>query len=232
MKFKAVIFDFYGTLVEDFGSASVDQLQTEFLKALEVPAEPFMKLWRETTEKRVGGAFQTVEASIEHVCDLLAVKLTRERLTRATEIRLQIIRQTLKPKADAVKTLSRLKQEAYKIGLLSNCSIEIAILWQETEFAPLIDSAIFSSRECLKKPDLRMYRLACERLHVTPGECLYVADGENNELAAAAKVGLHPVLIRNPASQKRPDLFREATEWQGRTISELTEVLGIAVSSL
>jgi putative hydrolase of the HAD superfamily len=77
-----------------------------------------------------------------------------------------------------------------------------------------------------------MYRLACERLHVTPGECLYVADGENNELAAAAKVGLHSVLIRNPASQKRPDLFREATEWQGHTISELTEVLGIAVSSL
>jgi putative hydrolase of the HAD superfamily len=227
MKFKATIFDFYGTVVEDFGSASVDQLQTEFLKALEVPAEPFMKLWRETTEQRVGGAFQTVEASIEHVCDLLAVKLTPERLKRAMEIRLQIIRQTLKPKADAVKTLSRLKQKGYKIGLLSNCSIEIPILWQETEFAPLVDSAVFSSRECLKKPDLRMYRLACERLHVTPCECLYVADGENYELAAAAQAGLHPILIRNPAAQKRPELFKEATEWQGRAVSELSEVLKI-----
>ena len=227
MKFKAVIFDFYGTLVEDFGSASVSSLQKEFLKALEVPAEAFMKLWRETTEKRVGGAFQTVEASIEHVCDLLDVKLTPERLTRATEIRLQIVRQTLKPKADAVKTLSTLRQEGYKIGLLSNCSIEIPILWQETEFAPLVDSAIFSSRECLKKPDLHMYRLACERLHVTPGECLYVADGENYELAAAAKVGLRPVLIRNPLSQKRPNLFREATEWQGCAISELSEILSL-----
>ena len=227
MKFKAVIFDFYGTLVQDFGSASIGELQTEFLKALGVPAEPFLKLWRETTEQRIVGAFQTVEASIEHVCDLLGVKLTSQQMTRAMEIRLKIIRQTFMPRADAVSTLTRLKQESYKIGLLSNCSIEIPILWPETEFAALVDSAIFSSRECLKKPDLRLYRLACERLYVQPGECLYVADGENYELAAATKVGLHPVLIRNPLAQKRPDLFKEAAEWQGCAISELSEVLNL-----
>jgi putative hydrolase of the HAD superfamily len=227
MKFKAIIFDFYGTLVEDFGSASIGELQREFLKALGVPAEPFLKLWRETTEQRIVGAFQTVEASIEHVCDLLGLKLTPQQMTRAMEIRLKIIRQTFKPRADAVSTLTRLKQQGSKTGLLSNCSIEIPILWPETEFAALVDAAIFSSRECLKKPDLRLYRLVCERLHVHPGECLYVADGENYELAAAAQAGLHPVLIRNPLSQKRPDLFREAAEWQGRAVSELSEVLNI-----
>jgi ribosomal protein S18 acetylase RimI-like enzyme len=72
-----------------------------------------------------------------------------------------------------------------------------------------------------------MYQLICKRLGVEPRTCLYVADGENYELAAAAQAGLHPVLIRNPTSRKRPNLFREATEWQGCAIAELSEVLGI-----
>ncbi len=184
-----------------------------------------MKLWRQTTEMRVNGVFQTVEASIEYVCDLLGAPLTAEQLTRAVEIRLQLIRRTLTPRPDALETIARLKNDGYKIGLLSNCSIEIPILWPETAFAELIDSAIFSSRERLKKPDPRIYQLACERLGVMPEDCLYVADGENHELAGAAKVGLHPVLIRNLSRDNGTELLREAREWRGDSIGNLTEVL-------
>lgn len=226
MKSKAVIFDLYGTLVDDFAS-SVGQLHAEFVKALAVPSETFTKLWRQTTEMRVIGAFQTVEASIEYVCDLLGAPLTAKQLTRAVEIRLQLIKRTLGPRPDALETLARLKNDGYKIGLLSNCSIEILILWPQTAFAELIDSAIFSSQERLKKPDPRIYKLACDRLGVPPESCLYIADGENYELTAAGKVGLHPVLLRNSLRENGSELLREAREWQGDTISMLPEVLGL-----
>jgi putative hydrolase of the HAD superfamily len=140
-------------------------------------------------------------------------------------IRVEQIKSMLQPKSDAIGTIRQLKTRGYKIGLLSNCSIEIPILWPEIEFAPLFDSAVFSSRERLKKPDPRIYSLVCDRLGVTPGNCLYVADGENYELAAAARVGLRPVLIRNPRTQNRVKLFREASEWEGEVISVLSEVL-------
>ena len=224
MKFNAVIFDLYGTLVDDFAS-SVGQLHVEFVKTLGVPPDSFMKLWRETTEMRVIGAFQTVEASIEYVCNLLGVRITMEQLTRAVEIRLQLIRRTLSPRPDALATLARLRNDDYRIGLLSNCSIEIPILWPETAFAKLIDSAIFSSRERLKKPDPRIYQLACERLGVTPVDCLYIADGENHELAAATKVGIHPLLLRNSSRDNGSELLREAREWHSDSIDSLTEVL-------
>ena len=223
MKFKSVIFDLYGTLVDDFGS-SVGQKHAEFVEALAVPSEPFMKLWRQTTDMRVIGAFQTVEASIEYVCDLLGAALTAEQLTRAVAIRLEFIKRTLTPRADALETLARLKNDGYKIGLLSNCSIEIPILWPETDFAGLTDSAIFSSRERLKKPDSRIYQLACERLGMKPEECLYIADGENHELAAAAKIGIHPLLLRNSSRDNGSELLREAREWQGDVVSNLPEV--------
>ena len=224
MKFKAVIFDFYGTLVDGF-AASVGQRPREFVEALGISSEAFMKLWRETTEMRITGAFQTVEASIEYVCNLLGAQLSAEQLTRAVKIRLELIRQTLTPRPDAVETLARLKNDGYKLGLLSNCSIEIPILWPETAFAGLFDSAIFSSRERLKKPDLQIYKLACDRLGVPPQSGLYVADGENYELTAAGKAGLHPVLLRNPPQDNQSEVLREAREWQGRAIANVTEVL-------
>ena len=59
----------------------------------------------------------------------------------------------------------------------------------------------------------------------TPDDLLAMPDGENYELATAAQVGLHPVLIRNYLSKHRPKLFREAEEWKGDSISVLSEVL-------
>jgi putative hydrolase of the HAD superfamily len=227
VKFHAVIFDLFGTLVDGFVS-SVGQIHAELPAALQVPPEQFVQVWRQTSEMRTNGTFQTVEASIKYVCDNIGVQVTAEQMTKAVEIRLRHIRQALTPRWDAVATVAQLKNEGYKLGLLSNCSIEIPILWPETAFAALIDSAIFSSRERLKKPDPRIYHLACERLGVKPEDCLYIADGENHELAAAAKVGLHAVLIRNSSRDNDSELLREAREWQGDSIDSLTNVLQLA----
>jgi putative hydrolase of the HAD superfamily len=78
----------------------------------------------------------------------------------------------------------------------------------------------------LKKPDPRIYQLACDRLGLRPEDCLYIADGENHELAAAAKVGLGTLLLRNLLRDNGSELLREAREWQGDTIATLPEVLG------
>jgi len=224
MIYSAVIFDLFGTLVDDFAS-SVGQLHAELAAALALPFEPFMQLWRQTAEMRTIGAFQTVEASIEHVCRVMGVRVGAEQMTKAVEIRLRHIRRALEPRPDAVATLARLKDQDYKVGLLSNCSVEIPILWQETAFANLVATPIFSCRERLKKPDPRIYHLACERLGVIPEHCLYIADGEDYELMAAAKVGLHPVLLRTSSQDTRRELHQETREWQDATIAGLPEVL-------
>ena len=224
MIYSAVIFDLFGTLVDDFAS-SVGQMHAELAAALAVPYEAFMQLWRQTSAMRTIGAFQTVEASIEHVCGIMGVQVGAEQMTKAVAIRLQHTRRALDPRPDAVATLARLKDQDYKIGLISNCSIEIPILWPETTFADLVESPIFSSRERAKKPDPRIYHLACERLGVMPEHCLYLADGENYELTAAAEVGLRPVLLRTSSQDTRRELHQETREWQEATIASLAEIL-------
>ena len=225
MKFQAVIFDLFGTIVDDFAAASAGSNHAEFPAALGLPYDPFMQHWRQLTDRRSLGEFQTVEASIEHVCAIIGVSVTAEQMARAVETRLQLTRRALKPRPDAVTTLAQLKNEGFKIGLLSNCSIEIPIVWPESEFAELFHATVFSSRERIKKPAQQIYHLACERLGVTPETCLYIADGENYELAAAAQVGMQPVLFKTAASPR--EIRREAREWQGKSLSTLSEVSGI-----
>jgi putative hydrolase of the HAD superfamily len=224
MKLEAVIFDLFGTLVDDFVS-SAGQMPQEMAAALVVPCEQFMEIWRQTAEMRIIGAFETVEANIKYVCDVMKVQPASEQIAKAVEIRMKYMRRMLEPRPDAINTPSQLKNQGYRIGLISNCSIEIPILWHETAFADLFDTTIFSSRECLRKPDPRIYHLACERLRALPESCLYLADGEDHELTAAAKVGLHPVLIRTAAQKASGGSHQEAREWQGPTIYSLTDVL-------
>jgi len=143
-------------------------------------------------------------------------------------VRVEYTRRELAPRPDAVATLTRLKEAGLKLGLISDCSSEVPLLWDETPFARLIQVPIFSATARLKKPDPRIYLLACERLGVSPEDCLYVGDGDSRELTGAAGVGMSPVLIKAPqhnAPKIDPDM------WAGPPVSSLSEVLPIVLDS-
>jgi putative hydrolase of the HAD superfamily len=220
---QAVIFDLFGTLVDDF-IARAAGIDTQMAAALDLPADEFLRVWKQTLDMRILGAFQSVEANLEHVLEALRARARPEQIARAVEIRMDCIKRALSPVPDAVSVLRELQRRSYKLGLVSNCSIEIPLVWHETAFAPYIDQPVFSSRVRLKKPDPRIYGLACESLEVSPESCLYVADGENYELAAALSAGLRPVLVRSAAARRHSEIRREALEWRGAAVADLAEI--------
>ena len=131
------------------------------------------------------------------------------------------------PQPGAIETLSCLRQDGYKTGLISDCTHEIPVVWPETPFAPLIDAAIFSCLVGFRKPDPRIYQLAARQLDVQPEQCLYVGDGGSQELSGALKIGMHPVLIRPDADSSEPHLINREG-WDGPVVSSLRDVLTLA----
>jgi putative hydrolase of the HAD superfamily len=76
----------------------------------------------------------------------------------------------------------------------------------------------------LRKPDPRIYLLACEQLGVPPEDAIFVGDGANDELAGAERVGMRAVLIHRP-SEEPP--WEEVRDWNGPRITAVPEVLGL-----
>jgi putative hydrolase of the HAD superfamily len=227
MPFDAIIFDLFGTLVDNFPAEAFEVVLSEMAKVLNAPRAEFAHLWNvDTWPLRATGRLPTTEANIEYICQALGVLAEREQVSAAARLRFDFTRRFLnEPRPDAAPTLSSLKSAGYKIGLISDCSSEVPLLWSDMPLAPLIDVPIFSCAVGLKKPDARIYLLACERLGVLPQRCLYTGDGGSHELSGATAVGMHPVLIRVPYESSDMVERHGEEEWNGRRIAAISEVL-------
>ncbi len=226
MKYKAVIFDLFGTLIDNFSFEEYRWTITEMATVLSAPPDDFAGLWLDLWEERMSGVLESPVGVIEHVCRELGVNPDNAQIERATRIRFDMTRKVIRVRPDAVNVLSKLKSEGYKTGLISDCSHEMPAIWEDLPLAPLIDVAAFSCLVGIIKPDPRIYQLVTAQLDVQPEGCLYVGDGSSQELAGAANVGMSPVLIRVPGDRDYDDIYRiKPEEWGGLRVSSLSEVL-------
>lgn len=78
----------------------------------------------------------------------------------------------------------------------------------------------------MRKPDPRIYHLACSRLEVLPQQCLYVGDGGSQELTGASRVGMHAILLSQGQGHDGSVRY-DADVWDGPSISTLSELVGL-----
>ena len=225
-KYDAVIFDLYGTLIDLPGTQ--EQGRARMASALGIEVDRFLEAWGRFRLQRDKGLL-TVEESIVATVDYLGVAVESDAIQAAKAVRYQSIRAQLAPRPGAISLLKSLKAQEYSLGLLSNCSIEIPELWNETPFASLFDTCVFSATEGLVKPDTEIFLRALSRLGVVPQRCLYVGDGDNAELDGAARVGMTPWLLRLPHEDPcRSKSHLEAMgRWHHRNLGSFSGVLDV-----
>lgn len=226
---SCVIFDLFGTLVDNMPVSEHRKVLTTVANVLSLPPERFIEEWNGSYRKRATGEFPTTEAAIRHICGSLDGKPGEEAILEACRIRTDYTRRILVPRSDAVPTLTKLRADGYAIGLISDCTCEVPPVWAEIAFAPLFDVAIFSCEVRVKKPDPRIYHTACSRLGVDPGQVLYVGDGSSNELTGACEVGMTPVWIDVPYEREYATYKIDEQTWDGLSINALEEIPGLVI---
>ena len=87
---------------------------------------------------------------------------------------------------------------------------------------------MFSCDVGLSKPDPRIYEIACERLGVEPGDCLFVGDGANDELPGAERAGMAAIQLRAPGEALTPD----GEAWMGRSVEHLSDLLELPLAGV
>ncbi|MET9499938.1 HAD family phosphatase [Streptomyces sp. NPDC006552] len=97
----------------------------------------------------------------------------------------------LRPDADTIALVARLRSDGYRVGLLSNSLGDDC--YAGFDLPALFDAVTVSGEIGVRKPSQRAYALACERLGARPEETVMVDDLEQN-ITAAARLGIAGVL--------------------------------------
>jgi epoxide hydrolase-like predicted phosphatase len=94
----------------------------------------------------------------------------------------------LHPNAELIAELAAARAAGYRMGLLTNNVREWEARWRSLlpEIDELFEHVVDSAFVGMRKPDPRIYELTCERLGVTPQECVFVDDFAHNCEAAEA----------------------------------------------
>ncbi len=225
-EFGAVIFDLFGTLTPNFAMVELERVLYQMAAHLSVPPQPFVRLWLDTFPQRATGMFRTKGANLAYICRALDMTVGEDALCGAADIFLAYERRHLIPRADALETLSRVKNAGLRTGLISDCSHPLPEVWPDTPFARLIDVPVFSCDVGVRKPDPHIYHLACSRLGVPPQQCLYVGDGGSQELTGASQVGMRAVLLRAEEDGDRSVRY-DTDVWHGPSVPTLSEVISL-----
>jgi epoxide hydrolase-like predicted phosphatase len=96
-----------------------------------------------------------------------------------------------------VRRARDLRAAGYRVGLLTNTVREWGDAWRSVIPMELFDDVVDSSEVGLRKPDPRIYELACAGLAVQPAATVFLDDQDEN-VAGARAVGLTGILVDDP----------------------------------
>lgn len=214
MKYKAVIFDLFGTLVEKFPVDESLAVLEDIAVVLGVDFKEFTRAWWDSFDERHSGRYGSLEDDFRCVANKLGVFPSPAQTEQSAQIDIEYVGSHIIPRQGAVELLDYLKGEGYKLGMVSNWSDEIPRIWAGVSISGCFDVTIFSCQAKIMKPDPRIYTMALEQLSVKASETLFIGDGDSGEIFGASDVGMDAVLIST----------HEDSGWPGHTITSLDEV--------
>jgi putative hydrolase of the HAD superfamily len=221
---RAVVFDLFGTLVPEFPRSDWDRMLEDMARALGLELGPLRTAWEASMIERQTGRLGDMDANVRTICERLGVDPSPAQLAVAMDARAEIYRRNFRPQPGAVETLEWLRAHGHPVALISMCAPDTPALWRASPMGGLIDVLVFSSEVGMRKPDAEIYLHATVALGVEPAVCLYVGDGSYRELSGAAAVGMHPVLIRDPAEREGEIHRPHVEDWDGPAIDSLAEI--------
>lgn len=227
MKYKAIIFDLFGTLVDNNSVKEYKNMLLDMSAILEIEPTEFINEWLDSSEMRILGKLKGPKENIEYICDKTGKEVSEDRIEKAVKIRLNFVKDALKPRKNCIKTLNKLIDLNYKLGLISDCSYETVMLWKNTALSKIFDKPVFSAEVGIKKPNIKIYQIACKKLNVEPDQCIYVGDGSSNELTGAANAGMKPIKIQVSYEMSKDTYRIDEDKRECRVIKSLNELLNL-----
>lgn len=116
--------------------------------------------------------------------------------------------------------LLSIKNMGFKVGAISNTDGKLVEDLREFNLLEFFDVIIDSKIEGIEKPDVRLYKLAAQRLSVDISESIYVGD-TIPELDGALESGMKDVILYDPLN-----IYSEVSKYKkANSLKDLEEML-------
>lgn len=230
---KAVLFDLDGTLC-DFDTAwSIAQKEMFQLLCKQYPdvsEEAVTNAWR-TVHQRLFQQLGAGKLSMANVRDARFQCLFEELGLPANEVMEKLsdffcsrYLTSLRLYED-VTVLEKLT--GYHVGIITNGAHDEHTDSQLSKVRHLglierIQSLTISGEIGVRKPNLEIFKVACERADVLPKEAVYVGDSVQNDIVGANRAGMTSIFINRKSEELIPQIADEQPDY---AISNLYDVL-------
>ena len=183
---KAVIFDLGGVLVENpspkmiaYFSSVLGVKEEEFYDQDKLPLEEFQK------------GLINEDTFWEKFCQRMGV----QKPDIHHSLWQKAFRKVFTPRKEMFSLCLKLKEEGYKLGLLSNIEPPSLAYFNEQPYNHIFDVSVFSCREKTWKPEREIYEIVLKKLSIKPAETVFIDDREDF-VEGAKKIGLKTILFK------------------------------------
>jgi putative hydrolase of the HAD superfamily len=221
--YRAVVFDFFGTLTR---SVRRGPQHAAIARSLGCDPDTVLDVLDRSFRARARGTFGSAEATLRWVTEQAGGHPQLAQLQAAMPARVDALRADTELRPDAVSTLSALKSRGLKTALVSDCTHELPVFLPGLPVAALLDARVYSVELGVCKPDPRIYLAACDQLGVAPHDCLYVGDGGSHELSGAEAAGMTAIRLAAPDLANHL-VFDRDTTFTGAAVRSLTEIVDV-----
>ena len=184
-----ILFDLFHTLVHG-GDDDRDLVVMRMAPILGVDPVALVRAYHDSWRERI--VAPDLHATVRELAVRVGGSPTTEQVDRAARLRHDLVRRLLDAaSADTLTGLESLRRQGHRLALVSNATAEAVSAWPASPLAPHFAAVAFSCEVGVAKPAAGIYHHAVHAVGATSAsDCVFVGDGGDGELAAAAALGM------------------------------------------
>jgi putative hydrolase of the HAD superfamily len=228
---QGIVFDLFRTLVDPDEITPRDfQKSKKIAELFNLNADAFAKYWDDLTPVRnTSKSKKSINLIEDYVMKNTGRRPTKGDLLVADTILGRYHDRSLQdPKSDVVSALHNLKFKGVRLGVLSNTDERQVSMWFRSPLSGVIDAACFSFEIGYQKPAKEAYSAVISKIGVPAMSCIYVGDGESDDLKGAREAGFAmTVFMEGFVSRNRArtdEEIRSAENFADKTIQRISEL--------
>ena len=226
-KIQAVIFDYYGTLVDietDEGKREIYENLSRYLQyyGADISTENLRFTLDAEKERYLKTAHEhNPEIDFEVVFNNVLMKegLNNPFLVESCCKLFRLLsRKRLEPFSDSLPVLSEMKRKGYPLAIVSNAQKVFSLdEIRMTGMDRFFDHVLLSTQFGFAKPDPRLFSIACALLGTLPANTVYIGDNAEKDIIGPKEIGMQMILLernRKEGNLKVNPDYRAGELWQ------------------